>query len=137
MAHSINMTPFQTNTAALFVPRDSALSRVELLTRDMSRRYGKRQDELMRDEQSTKETTEPEHGFGKTRRELAEGSTTPTKDAESRTTERNSRSLQWVSLTSQKEVELHLNVRTPTHDLGSRSWLTILFSKGEQQFRTL
>lgn len=133
------MTPFQVNHAALFVPRDSPISRVELLARDMRQHYRDGKDKSKRDERSNNQPTELEHGLGKgkTQGALAEAPTTPTKLAKSRTLEPNSVSLHWVPLTSQKEIESNLNVWTSPLDLGSQCWLTILSSKEDQQFRVL
>ena len=122
LAQLINMTPFALNSAALFVPRDSPQSRVELLARGTRQHHGERQYKFSCDEQLPRNLPELERGLEESRRDIAGESTAPLEETvvNSKATKRNDVSLHWVSLTSHQEVELYLRVRTlnPDLDLG-------------------
>jgi hypothetical protein len=108
------MTPNEINTAALFVPRDSPLSQVELLAPD-SRPHGRSQhDNFSRDQQPGKDVHDCQHGLGERQSKVAAGSMAPANsaDVDSGATQQNDVGLHWVPLRSQKELEFHLRVCT-------------------------
>ena len=110
------MTLFATNAAALFVPRDSPLSQVELLTQDSRQDRPERRGIFSRDKHSSKDTPDLEHELGEHQRDMTENATTPTDDivVASSATLKGHSSLQWVSLRSHEELEWHLSVCTHT-----------------------
>jgi hypothetical protein len=107
------MTLFATTATALFVPRDSPLSQVELLTRDRRLDYNQREQlERSRDEPATKGIPEPLPQLGATLEESSveprtvTGQTAVDTDA----SQQRDMSLQWLALSTLEELECHLRV---------------------------
>jgi hypothetical protein len=106
------MTLFATTATTLFVPRDSPLSQVELLTRDGRLDYNQRELGRSREEPATKGMPGPLPQLRPNLEESSEdpravtGHTAIVPDV----SQQNDLSLQWFTLRSLEELECHLRV---------------------------
>ena len=108
------MTLFAMNAAALFVPRDSPLSQVELLAPDWKPYCKSQHDNFARDRPPSKETPQFGYVLGEHQRKVGAGSTGSANGAvvDSSATQQSDAGLHWVPLRSEKELERHLSVCT-------------------------
>jgi hypothetical protein len=112
LAYSTNMTLLATARDALFVPQDSSLSRVELLTWNVSPHPSHRKARRSHDEHSRTGV----QVFGPRLQKNTEGNpeepeAAVVEDVPSNGSQQDDISLRWVSATSSGDLECHLGVR--------------------------
>ena len=124
---SISMTLLATNTTALFLPQDSPLSQVELLTRDRKPHHNQHSDDWSPTKPASKGIPLAQHQVeNKAEYELGESKVTvSTAVVQTSGPQQCDLGSQWLPLNSPVEMEWHLRV-----SIRASVWISYPFAEG-------